>query len=338
MKKLLNTIYVTTDNSYLHKENETIVIKKDGEKIAQLPAHAIENILCFGYISASPAFMYFCSEKNISLSYYSENGKFLAKVQGRQTGNILLRKTQYRFSDNLEHSAQLAKLFIVAKLVNSRTVLQRHLRNHGENEKITSVIDHLFKLIGACERQSDLDVLRGYEGEAASAYFSVFQDLILNPEFTFKGRIKRPATDAVNALLSFTYTLITNEFTHALEGVGIDPYAGFLHRDRPGRASLSLDMIEDVRAWWADRFVLTLINRKQIKITDFETEASGAVRLSNDARKTFFIAFQEKKKEELVHPYLEEKISIGLLPHAQALLLGRYLRGDMAEYTPFLFK
>ncbi len=336
MKKLLNTLYITRQESYIHKERDTIVIKNGADKLGQFPALAVGNILCFGLVSVSPPLMGYCGEQGIGLSFYSEYGKFLARVQGKQTGNVLLRKAQYRWSEQEEHSAAIARVMVGAKIANSRAVLQRELRNHGDNSELTRAIDRLANCLNRCKVEASVDSIRGIEGEAAAVYFGVFQQLIRNDSFQFNGRIKRPPTDEVNALLSFAYTLLTNECSSALQGVGLDPYVGYLHKDRPGRASLALDMIEEFRAWWVDRLVLTLINRQQISTKDFVKEASGAMRLKDDARKAFLVAFQEKKQEEVTHPYLEEKVKIGLLPHCQALLLARHIRGDMEFYPPFV--
>ncbi len=338
MKKLLNTLYITRQESYLHKERETIVIKKGKEKLAQFPAINIANILCFGQVSVSPFLMGFCGEKGINLSFYTEYGKFLARVQGRQSGNVLLRRAQYRWADNKDKSVAIARLIIAAKIANSRSILRREIRNHGENILLTKACTHLNASIRNAKCTDSISSLIGIEGDAASTYFSVFNELLCCSDFNFPARVRRPPTDPVNALLSFAYALIGNECASALYGVGLDPYVGFLHQDRPGRTSLAQDLLEEFRAYWADRFILTLINRKQIQLKDFITEASGAVRLSDDARKVFLTAWQERKQKEVMHPYLNEKVSIGLLPHCQAMLLARHIRGDTEFYPPFLVK
>lgn len=338
MKKLLNTLYITRQETYVHKERETIVIKQGDEKLGQFPALTISNILCFGLVSVSPPLMGYCGESGIGLSFYSEYGKFLARVQGRQTGNVLLRRTQYRIADDDLKANAIARIMVGAKIANARAVLMRELRNHGENMELSVAIERLKYSLKNCQASTNVPQTMGIEGEAAATYFSVFNHLIRDSGFEFNGRIKRPATDPVNALLSFIYSLITQECVSALMGVGLDPYVGFLHQDRPGRASLALDLLEEFRAPWADRFVLTLFNRKQFQKNDFVIEASGAVRLTDDARKKVLVAFQERKQEEIVHPYLDEKIPYGLLPHCQALLLARHLRGDTEVYTPYLIK
>jgi CRISPR-associated protein Cas1 len=335
MKKLQNSLYITRQESYVHKDRETIVIKQGSDKLAQYPAHAVANIFCFGQVSVSPFLMGYCGEQGIGLVFYSEYGKFLARVQGRQNGNVLLRREQYRISDKDDASLEIARSMVAAKIFNSRRILQREVRNVGSQPALYDVIEKLANCLRRCEHANNIDSLRGIEGEAAALYFEVFNLLIKTAGFEFKGRVRRPPTDPVNALLSFIYTLVTQELSSALQGVGLDPYVGFLHVDRPGRVSLALDMLEEFRAWWCDRLVLTLINRKEISASDFETEASGAVRLKDDARKTVLIAYQEKKQEELTHPYLNEKVPVGLLPHCQALLLSRHLRGDLKYYPPF---
>jgi CRISPR-associated protein Cas1 len=337
MKKLLNNLYITTDGSYLHKERETLVIKQDNEKVFQLPLHALHNLFCFGRIMVSPALMAICGERGIGISFFTGYGKFQSRLQGPQSGNVLLRRAQYRLADNAPES--LAKLFVAAKVVNARKILMKHQRNHGANDALEATITHLASSTRSLERQNDVDQIRGIEGDAAARYFAVFNELIVAEQqenFVFNGRSRRPPLDIVNALLSFAYTLLTHEIGSALQGVGLDPYVGYLHTDRPGRMGLALDMLEEFRAWWCDRFVLTLINRKQVKLADFVTEASGAIRMNDKTRKVFLTAWQERKQEMLQHSYLDEKIQIGLLPHVQATLLAKHLRGDLAAYPPFL--
>lgn len=338
MKKLLNTLYVTRQESYLHKERETIVIKQGDHKLGQFPALAIANILCFGQVSVSPFLMGYCADQGIGLAFYTEYGRFLARVQGRQAGNVLLRRAQYRWADDQEKSISVARLMVAAKIANGRAVLLREIRNHGENALIRSVADHLATSLRRVKHAQSVAEAMGMEGDAASSYFSVFDELLRGTGFAFGGRIRRPPTDPINALLSFVYSLITQECVSALQGVGLDPFVGFLHQDRPGRPSLALDLLEEFRASWADRFVLTLINRRQVQLDDFVTEASGAVRLDDDARKRLLTAYQERKQVEVMHPYLEEQVPIGLLPHCQAMLLARHIRGDTRFYTPYLVK
>ncbi|MCG7961675.1 MAG: type I-C CRISPR-associated endonuclease Cas1c [Candidatus Thiodiazotropha taylori] len=338
MKKLLNTLYVTRQKSYLHKERETIVIKQEGDKLGQFPAISIANILCFGQVSVSPFLMGYCGKQGIGLAFYSEYGKFLARVQGPQTGNVLLRRAQYRWADSDDRALSIARLMVAAKIANGRAVLMREIRNHGENSALSEAVSRLATSLRRAKQAQSVAAAMGIEGDAASIYFGVFNELLRDSDFHFNGRVRRPPTDPVNALLSYLYTLITHECSSALQGVGLDPYVGFLHQDRPGRLSLALDLLEEFRAPWADRFVLTLINRKQIQPWDFINEASGAVRLTDDARKRLLIAWQERKQVEISHPYLQEKVAIGLLPHCQAMLLARHVRGDTEYYPPYLVK
>ncbi len=338
MKKLQNTLYITRQGSYLHKERETIIVKQDQVKLGQFPALTVGNILCFGQISVSPFLMGYCGETGIGLSFYTEYGKFLARVQGKQTGNVLLRRAQYRWADDEQKSVSIARVMVAAKIANTRSVLMREIRNHGSNPSIEAAVKHLATSLRRANSASSVPEAMGIEGDAASSYFSVFNELLRGSGFVFGGRVRRPPTDPVNALLSFAYTLITHECGSALQGVGLDPYVGFLHQDRPGRLSLALDLLEEFRAPWADRFVLTLINRQQVKPNDFVTEASGAVRLTDDARKNLLTAWQERKQVEILHPYLEEQVPIGLLPHCQAMLLARHIRGDTEYYPPYLVK
>lgn len=338
MKKLLNTLYITRPDCYLHKERETVVIKQGDDKLGQFPMLALQNILCFGQVSVSPALMAACVEAGVGLSFFTEFGKFQAQVVGMPKGNVLLRRTQYRWADDEGKAVSVARLMVAAKVANGRAVLLREQRNHGTNDGLAQAAQALSACLESIRHARSVPQLMGLEGEAASVYFGVFAHLLRAPGFAFSGRVRRPPADPVNALLSFAYVLLASECASALAGVGLDPYVGFLHQDRPGRKSLALDLMEELRAPLADRFVLTLINRGQIKPDDFVTEASGAVRLTDDARKTLLTAYQERKKESLKHPYLEESVELGLLPHTQALLLARHLRGDTQQYVPFLVR
>ena len=343
MKKLLNTLFVTTQGAYLSKEGETVMVKLDGEVALRLPVHTLGGIVCFGQVSCSPYLMGFCAESGVAISFLTENGDFLAKVQGPVSGNVLLRREQYRRADNIKSSAEVAKTILTGKLANCRTVLQRLLRDHSEKIDITEISDASQKLANALRRlqsESSLDTLRGIEGESADAYFKVFDHLITSQkdEFVFNDRNRRPPLDNVNCLLSFVYTLLMHDVRSALESVGLDPAVGFLHRDRPGRYSLALDLMEEFRPYIADRLVLSLINLSQVQGKGFKKKESGAVWMDDDTRKTVLVAYQKRKQEEIEHPFLKEKIAIGLLPYAQALLLARYLRGDIDGYPPFIWK
>lgn len=337
MRKLQNTLYITTQGSYLHKERETLVVEQDRKKVAQLPVHSIGHIFCFGNVLVSPFLMGFCGENNVNLAFFTENGRFLGRLQGRQSGNVLLRRAQYRLSE--QNPVPIARHIIAAKIQASKRVLQRRLRNHGEQAEVEQAINALNISLNQLKRADNLDVIRGIEGEAAAHYFSVFGHLLSEGcGFTFSGRNRRPPRDEINALLSLLYSILGKDISGALQGVGLDPQVGFLHADRPGRDSLAQDILEEFRAWWVDRMVLSLINRGQIKLQDFTTEASGAVNLKPETRKLLFQTLQAKKQEKIIHPFLQEEVEIGLLPYIQAMLLARHLRGDLAEYPPFLMK
>jgi CRISPR-associated protein Cas1 len=343
MRKLLNTLYVTTRDSYLSKDGENVVVKIDGREKFRIPIHNLESIVCFGFMGASPALMAICAERNIALSFLTEYGKFQGRVTGKVSGNVLLRRTQYRLADNEERKLELAQLFIVGKIANSRTVLQRAIRDHMECANSSQCQVAVAKLLVKQKQVfniSNVSQLRGVEGEAASYYFEALDSLILaqKDDFFMRGRNRRPPLDNVNALLSFLYTMLAHEVTSALESVGLDPCVGFLHTDRPGRQSLALDMMEELRPYMADRLVLSLINRRQVCGRDFTIQESGGVIMKEDARKNVLTAWQKRKQEEIMHPFLQEKISVGLLPYCQALLMARYLRGDLDAYPVFIFK
>jgi CRISPR-associated protein Cas1 len=343
MKKLLNTLFVTTPDAYLALDGENIVVKKDGQILKRYPLHNLEAVCTFGYTGASPALMGSCAERNISLTFMTGSGRFLARVSGENRGNVTLRKEQYRISDDENRSALLARNFIFGKIYNNKWILERATRDYPlrlDLNKIKRVTSSLSETLKSVRQTGALDVLRGLEGTAATQYFSVLNDLILQQKdhFVFHGRSKRPPLDKVNALLSFTYTLLSNEVGSALEAVGMDAYVGFMHRDRPGRASLALDMMEELRGVHADRLVLSLINKKVVAPGGFLTKENGAVLMDNVTRKNVLMAWQEKKQETILHPYLQEKVSWGLVPYVQALLLARYIRGDLDEYPPLLWK
>ena len=323
--------------SYLHKERETLVVEQERKKVAQLPVHAIGHIFCFGNVLVSPFLMGFCGENNVNLAFFTENGRFLGRLQGRQSGNVLLRRAQYRLSEH--NPVPIARHMIAAKIQSAKRVLQRRLRNHGEQEEVQAAVTALNFSLQQLKRAESLDKVRGIEGDAAARYFGVFCHLLREKSgFDFDGRNRRPPRDGVNALLSFLYAVLGKDISGALQGVGLDPQVGFLHADRPGRDSLAQDILEEFRAWWVDRLVLSLINRGQIKPQDFVHEASGAVNIKPEARKLVFQALQAKKQEKIVHPFLQEEVEIGLLPYIQAMLLARHLRGDLAEYPPFLMR
>lgn len=343
MRKLLNTLYVTSENSYLSLDGENVVVLDEQKEIGRVPLHNLEGIVSFGYRGTSPALMGACAERNISLCYLTPQGKFLARISGRTKGNVILREQQYASKKDGEVSLGIAKNCILGKVYNARWVLERTVRDHAlqiDADQVKAASASLKASLELIRNSQSKEQLRGYEGEAASVYFGVFDQLILQQkkDFTFQGRNKRPPLDNVNALLSFVYTLLTNSITSALESVGLDPYVGYLHTDRPGRASLSLDMIEELRAILADRFVLTLINKKIISGKNFSKKENGAVLMDDELRKRVLTEWQNKKKEVIMHPYLKEKVEWGMVPYVQAMLLARYLRGDLDGYPVFLWK
>lgn len=343
MKQLNNTLYVTTPDTYLSLDGENIVIRKEDEELKRVPLHNIESIITFGYTGASPALMGICAKRNIALTFMTYHGHFLARISGEQNGNVLLRKEQYRISDDLEESLKIAKNMITGKVYNAKWVLERVIRDYVmriDTDNLTAVSKQLSSALIEIRNAKYAAELLGIEGKAAELYFSVFDDMILQQktDFQFNGRSKRPPKDYVNALLSFAYTLLAHDCASALESVGLDSYVGFYHKDRPGRISLALDLMEEFRSIMVDRFVLTLINKKVITKSDFWIKENGAVILKEDARRTFLGAWQKKKNDTITHPYLNEKMAWGLAPFAQAQLLARYLRNDIDEYPPFFWK
>lgn len=344
MRRQLNTLYVTTEGAWLRKDGANIVLEVDREERARLPAHMLEGLVCIGRIGVSPQLLGFCCEQGIAISYLTPQGRFLARVEGPVSGNVLLRRAQYRASDDPIRCAAIVRNLLVGKIHNQRAVLARGWRDHGMSLADVPAFQHALKRLKRIPhrllQEDDVDLLRGLEGEAAQAYFGVFGQLVRaeSPALGFGGRNRRPPRDAFNALLSFFYTLLTHDCRSALESVGLDPAVGFLHRDRPGRASLALDLAEEFRPLLGERLALSLINRRQLNERDFETFDNGAVLLKDGARKTALVAYQERKREQLQHGFLEEKIDIGLLPFVQAQLLARHLRGDLDGYPPFLWK
>jgi CRISPR-associated protein Cas1 len=340
MRKLLNTLYVTTPDSFLHRDGENVIIKVNNEERFRIPIHNLEGIVCFGYMGASPQLMQLCVENNVGLSFLTPHGNFQARVNGRVRGNVLLRRTQYRMADSVDDSLNIAKGFITGKLINCRTVLNRSIRDHGDIIKCDDIkfaeellIENLLK-IDECRNS---DTLRGIEGNCAKFYFNVFDELILKQkdDFYLSERNRRPPLDNMNALLSFLYTLLAHDVESALETVGLDPYVGFFHTDRPGRASLALDVMEELRPFMADRLALNLVNLKQISGSDFLKKENGGVLMTDSGRKEVLGAWQKRKQDQIIHPYLNEKISVGLIPYVQAMLLARFLRGDIDGYPPF---
>ena len=340
MRKLLNTLYVTTPEAYLSKDGLNVVVSVKQEEVFRIPAINIEGIVTFGYMGASPGVMKLCSDNSISLTFLSPHGRFISRVQSATKGNVLLRKRQYQLSDDESWSLHVARLMIGGKIQNYRNILKRYIRDYEENENINRAVQVLEHAKREALATQDKTTLIGYEGMASNAYFEVLPFLILNQkaDFPFHGRNRRPPKDAVNAMLSFAYTLIANDTSAALETVGLDPYVGFLHTLRPGRTSLALDMMEELRPALADRFVLRLINKRMVGKTDFIEKEDGAILLTDDARKRVLDEWQKRKQEQIIHPYLKEKIQWGMVPYMQAMFLARYLRGDIDAYPPFLWK
>ena len=343
MRHLLNTLFVTSEDAYLSLDGENVVVSRDRQEVGRFPLHNLSGILSFSYAGASPALMGACAERDVSLAFCTPRGRFLARTTGMSSGNVLLRRMQYRVADDPAQSCQIARYMIVGKLYNARWSVERARRDHGpriDGEKFRAASETLKALLPQAAEAPSLDSLRGLEGVGAAAYFGVFDDMILREKeaFFFQTRNRRPPLDNVNAMLSFAYSLLGGDCAAALESVGLDAYVGFLHRDRPGRTSLALDLMEELRPCMADRFVLTAINNRVVTSADFDRAEGGAVRLSEEGRKKFLKSWQERKQEVITHPYLGEKLPWGLVPYVQALLLARYLRGDLDAYPPFLWK
>lgn len=342
MKKHLNTLFVTTQGAYLAKDGETVAVRIDREVKLRIPVHTLEGVVCFGNVGCSPFLMGFCADRDVAISFLTENGRFLAKVSGPVSGNVLLRREQYRCADKPSFSAQMGSAFVTGKIANCRTVLQRVLRDHKDkidSPAIDTAISHLTASLRRLQGELDLDEIRGIEGDAARVYFEVFDHLVIRnkKDFFFHGRNRRPPLDRLNCLLSFLYTLVLHDVRSALECSGLDPAVGFLHRDRPGRPSLALDLMEEFRPI-ADRLALSLINRAQLQAKDFIFSEAGSVRMKDKARKTLLVSYQKRKQDIIQHPFLDKKMPIGLLFQIQALLLARFLRGDLDGYPPYTWR
>lgn len=341
MKKLLNTLFVTRQNTYLRKDGESLVVELEKQVLLRLPIHTLNGVVTFGNVMASPYLLNLCAERGVCVSMLSEHGRFLARVEGPVSGNVLLRVAQMRAHENMERRGDIARSFVMGKVYNTRAVLMRRMRDHGETESLKAcALNQLDVLRRVRDAASDVARIRGLEGEAAAGYFACFNDLLVaqREDFAIASRNRRPPMDPMNAMLSYLYTLLAHECRGALEGVGLDPQIGFLHELRPGRPALALDLMEEFRAVLADRTALSLVNLRQVSCKDFKTTESGAVLMSDESRKTLLATWQRKKQEQIEHPYLKEKVPLGLLPHVQALLLSRFLRGDMDVYPPFLLK
>ncbi len=343
MRKMLNSLYVTKQGAWLFKDGETVAVKIEDEVKLRLPIHTISSIVCFGQVTCSPFLLGHCAENHVAVSYLSNQGRFLARVQGPVSGNVLLRRQQYRYADSAEESANIAQDMLLGKMTNSVTVINRAIRDHKEKlpeDELQTAKKNLLNGLKQLEKPQSLDSLRGIEGKAAGDYFGVFNHLIVAQKeaFQFATRNRRPPLDPVNCLLSFIYTLLYHDARSALETVGLDPAVGFLHRDRPGRHGLALDLMEELRAFLADRLVISMINLGMVKAKGFTKLESGAVYMDDETRKTVLTAYQERKQDELVHPFLEEKIPVGMILFAQAQLLSRYIRGDIDGYPPFIWR
>jgi CRISP-associated protein Cas1 len=340
MRKLLNTLYVTSENSYLSKDGLNVVISDEGGEKFRIPVVNIESIVTFGYMGVSPGLMKLCYENNVSITFLSPNGRFISRIQGPTKGNVLLRKLQYSLSADADFSLKISRIIVAGKIYNYRSILRRFIRDNGENDIIGHVANYLEQSQRLALQAISPDQLLGIEGDAANSYFNVFPILILRQkdDFIFKGRNRRPPKDEVNAMLSFIYTLIANDVSSALETIGLDPYVGFYHKLRPGRTSLALDLMEELRAYLGDRCVLSMINTIQIKKGDFISQGEDGITMSESGRKALISYWQNRKKETVIHPFLNESIPIGLIPYVQAMLFARFLRGDIDDYPIFLIK
>jgi CRISPR-associated protein Cas1 len=343
LRKMLNTLYITSRDAYLAREGENIVVRIQEDDQFRIPIHNIEGIVTFGYTGASPGLMGLCVERGVYLSFISNSGRLLARVGSSTRGNVWLRKKQYQLADSDEECLNIARNFVLGKLHNSRTVLQRFLRDHSEtegNESINRAIRSLSNSVHQCLKAESLEKLRGIEGMGARTYYAVFDNLILHNKqvFKFNGRSRRPPLDPVNAVLSFLYTLLTHEAASAADSVGLDPQVGFLHRIRSGRYSLALDLVEELRSYLVDRVTLALVNNRQLDEQDFVFKESGAVLLNDEGRKKVINVWQTRKQQEVQHPFLNETIEVGLIPYVQAMLLARYITGDIDGYPPYLIR
>ena len=341
MKKLLNILYVQTQDTYLRKEGETVVVEKDREVKLRLPIHTLQGIVTFGNVMTSPFLLNLCAERGVCVSFMSESGRFLARVTGPISGNVLLRLAQTRAYEDAARKGGISRHFVIGKIMNARSVMLRRMRDHGETPLLKEACEKMLDVIRRIrDSEADAARIRGLEGEAGAVYFSAFNELLLAGQETFAitSRNRRPPTDPMNALLSFLYTLLAHDCRGALESVGLDPQIGFLHEVRSGRPALALDLMEEFRAFLADRVALSLVNLRQLGAKDFKKTETGAVEMTEQARKTVLLMWQKKKQEIVMHPFLEEKTPIGLLPYTQALLLARYLRGDLDAYPPCIMK
>lgn len=338
---ILNTLFVMSPGAYISKDHKNLLVKVDGDVRIRIPIHGLASVLCFGHVMMSPDAMGSSAAAGIHVAFFSQTGRFIARVEGVGRGSLALRRSQLKASEDAIHSTRVSRSIVLGKIANSRQLLLRRARegrDPGQIERLSRAADHLGRLLPSVRRAETIDQVRGYEGDAAARYFSVFGDCISAPGISFRERSRRPPRDPINALLSFAYAILLNDCSAAVAGVGLDPDAGFLHRDRPGRPSLALDLMEELRSPFADRLVLALVNRNQVSERDFKTEPTGGVSLSDSARRDFLASYQKRKQEEVSHPFLGRTVPWSLIPHLQARLLARYLRGDLDDYPPFTMK
>ncbi len=341
MKRLLNTLYVTLQDSYLALEGETMLVRVEGETRLRVPLLTLGALVGFGRVSCSPALMGACAERGIAISFLDQHGRYLARVTGPVSGNVVLRRAQYRDADDPERRLEIARCIVLGKLANSRTLLLRAARDHGDKGgefPLRQAACHLDRCLDEARVAGDLDTLRGLEGMAAKTYFEVFDHAITAQKdaFYMRERTRRPPLDNMNSLLSFLYTILAHDVSAALEAVGLDPQVGFLHCERPGRPALALDVMEEFRPFLVDRLALSLVNLRQVQASGFTKAESGGVVMDDETRKTVLVAYQKRKQEELWHPFLEESFHIGLFVHAQAQLMARHIRGDLDAYPAFI--
>lgn len=346
MKQLGNTLYITRQGTYVSRDGTNVVISQDRKELLRLPVHTIASIVCFGNVLVTPFALGLCGDNHVAVSFLTENGHFMARSTGAQSGNILLRRAQHRFSMDDTLRAVAARAFVAAKIANTRILLLRFMRDHpdiAKNTELSRVTRYLalqLRLLQYSSRADSMDVIRGMEGDAARETFGIYNCLILgaSDDFFFTQRSRRPPLDNFNAMLSFFYTILAHECTAACESVGLDPQMGFLHADRPGRPSLALDLMEEFRPWMVDRFVFRQINLGQVKGSDFIKHENGAVEIKENMRRELLKQWQDRKKESLQHPFIGEKMMIGQIPFVQAQLFARWLRGDLDAYPPFFYK
>ena len=343
MKTLLNTLYVQTPGAYLHLDHETLKVELEGELHLQVPLHHLGGLVLFGEVMASPALLARCAQEGRAVTWLSRSGRYLGRFEGPTSGNVLLRRDQYECLSHSTRPLELARNLVAGKLHNQRYAVLRSARDteaSEDQEPLRHTARLLAEILVQVPAAADLDTLRGLEGDAGRHYFATFSHMVRAERATFaiSGRTRRPPLDPTNALLSFLYALLLSDCVAGAQGVGLDPQMGFLHALRPGRPSLGLDLMEEFRPVLADRLALTLINRRQITDQDFDHRAGGAVLLNDKGRKTVLVAYQERKQEEVFHPVVQQRMHLGLVPHVQARLLARQLRGDLSAYPPYLHK